>query len=241
MTSASGRGNISPEAAKIQDARNRRRRAEKCGFHSIEDRVEHDVQFMERMLQMGHDFRAAQRQDWLCHCHLANPPHNKAQVSLGLGYDEDHPCQAGLYVDVVLEQYPEAMDYVVEQWCILYRANILLLREYSEYVKTPMPIGISWPGTVSTPSTWTNPLRMSHLPSQPFRCKERRDCNKLNQEQRQQQAKGKRKFFTDEGAPASKAKGAQPPSSVSPTTSASSFWGWSSWDWSSSRSWGRWS
>ena len=50
VTSQSGRGNISPEAALIQEARNRRRRAEKCGFHSIEDRVEHDLQFMERML-----------------------------------------------------------------------------------------------------------------------------------------------------------------------------------------------
>lgn len=47
VTSASGRGNISPEAAMVQEARNRRRRAEKCGFQSIEDRVEHDIQFME--------------------------------------------------------------------------------------------------------------------------------------------------------------------------------------------------
>ena len=52
VTSQSGRGNVSPEAALIQEARNRRRRAEKCGFHSIEDRVEHDLQFVERMLQM---------------------------------------------------------------------------------------------------------------------------------------------------------------------------------------------
>ena len=90
VVSASGRGNMSPEAIMIQDARSRMKRADKCGFQSIEDRFEHDVQFMERMLQMGYDHRAAQRQDWLCHAHLANPPRNKAQVSLGLGYDEDH-------------------------------------------------------------------------------------------------------------------------------------------------------
>ena len=107
VTSQSGRGNISPEAALIQEARNRRRRAEKCGFQSIEDRVEHDVQFMERMLQMGRDFTAAQKQDWLCHVHLANPPRRKAQVSLGLGYDSDHTLARLAYVDVVPEQYPE--------------------------------------------------------------------------------------------------------------------------------------
>ena len=76
VVSASGRGNMSPEAIMIQDARSRMKRADKCGFQSIEDRFEHDVQFMERMLQMGYDHRAAQRQDWLCHAHLANPPRN---------------------------------------------------------------------------------------------------------------------------------------------------------------------
>ena len=67
------------------------------------------------------------------HCHLANPPRSKAQVNLGLGCDDDH----ALYVvDVVPEQFPEAMDYIVDQRCVFYRTNILSLREYAEYVKT---------------------------------------------------------------------------------------------------------
>ena len=64
----------------------------------------------------------------------------------------------------------------------------------------------------------------------------RRDVvNKQTQEQRQQQGKGKRKSSTGgDGIPASKAKGAPPPSPVSPRASgsASSSWGWSSWNWS---------
>ena len=103
VTSQSGRDNVSPEAALIQEARNRRRRAEKCGFHSIEDRVEHDLQFMERTLQMGHDFRAAQKQDWLCHC--------LARLA---------------YVDVVPEHFPEPMDYITEQWCISRKVAVTL-------------------------------------------------------------------------------------------------------------------
>ena len=111
-------------------ARNRRRRAEKCGFHSIE-------------LQMGHDFRGAQRQDFLCHYHLATPPRSRAQLNLHLDYDDDHTLARLACVDVVPEQFPEAMDYIVEQWCVFYRANVLSLREYAEYVKTPMAQGPS--------------------------------------------------------------------------------------------------
>ena len=254
VTSASGRGNSSPEAALIQEARNRRRRAEKCGFHSIEDRCEHDLQFMERMLQMGYDFRGAQRQDFLCHCHLANPPRSRAQVSLGLGYDDDHTLARLAYVDVVPEQFTEAMDYIVDQWCIFYRTNVLSLREYSEYIKTPKAHRnlLAWDGVhvIDLDQPMVNLRQIcdaSHAAA-------RQDViNKIGQEQRQQQAKGKRKSTTKGGA--------QPPSSVSPTAAtSSSSWGWRSrdwsegwsqwgeqrlwsrgaWDWSSSESWGRW-
>ena len=137
VVSASGRGNMSPEAIMIQDARSRMKRADKCGFQSIEDRFEHDIQFMERTLQMGYDYRAAQRQDWLCHVHLANPPRNRAQVSLGLGYDEDHSLARLAYIDVAPDRFPQAMDYIPEQWCVIYRTNILSLRKYAEYINSP--------------------------------------------------------------------------------------------------------
>ena len=184
---------------------------------------------------MGHDFRAAQRQDWLCHVHLANPPRNRAQVSLGLGlgYDEDHALARLAYVDVVPEQYPEAMDYIAEQWCILYRTNILSVREYSEYAKTPNAHRdlLAWDGVHSIDRE--NSLEDIRRICRDCHAAARNDViSKLNQEQRQQQGKGKRKSHSEAGAPTSKAKGAQLPSSVSPTASASSSsWGWSSWSW----------
>ena len=118
---------------------------------------------------MGHDFRAAQKQDWLCHCHL------QAHRDL-----------------------------------------------------------LTWTG-VHTISLEDSLGHLRHLCQESHAAARNDVISKLNQEQRQQQGKGKRKFQTDEGAPTSKAKGAQPPSSVSPKAAAasvSSSWGWSSWSWS---------
>ena len=148
--------------------------------------------------------------------------------------------------------------YIVEQWCVLYRTNILSLREYAEYVKTPNAHRslLAWDGVHNIDREY--PLDDIRRICQASHSAARNDViSKLNQEQRQQ-GKGKRKSSADEGAPAAKAKGAQPPSTVSPSPSgSSSSWGWSScnrsqwggqrqwdrssWDWSSSQSFGRWS
>ena len=129
------------------------------------------------------------------------------------------------------------MDYITEQWCILYRANVLSLREYSEYIRTPQAHRdlLTWAGVHSI-SLNDSLGHLRHLCRESHAAARNDVISKLNQEQRQQQSKGKRKSQTDEGAPTSKAKGAQPPSSVSPTAAAaassSSSWGWSSWSWS---------
>ena len=148
VVSASGRGNMSPEAIMIQDARSRTKRADKCGFQSIEDRFEHDVQFMERMLQMCYDYRAAQRQDWLRHVHLANPPRNRAQVSLGLGYDEDHSLARLAYIDVAPDRFPTG--YGLHSRAMvrdLPRKHSLLARVCRVHQLTqvpPWPFGLGW-------------------------------------------------------------------------------------------------
>ena len=245
VVSASGRGNMSPEAIMIQDARSRMKRADKCGFQSIEDRFEHDVHFMERMLQMGYDYRAAQRQDGLCHVHLANPPRNKAQVSLGLGYDEDHSLARLAYIDVAPDRFPQAMDYIPEQWCVIYRTNILSLREYAEYINSPKSHRglLAWDGVHHVQQD--SALEERQLCHDNLSAARRDVVNKQTQEQRQQQGKGKRKSSTGgDETPASKAKGAPPPSPVSPRASgsASSLWGWSSWnssEWGEQRQWDR--
>ena len=93
----------------------------------------------------------------------------------------------------------------------MYHANVLSLREYSEYVRTPQAHRdlLTWTGVHAI--SLDDPL--GHLRPQESHAAARNDViSKLNQEQRQQQSKGKRKSQTDEGAPT--------------TTSSSSSWGW---------------
>ena len=139
---------------------------------------------------IGHDFRGAQPQDFLCHCHLANPPRSRAQVSLGLGYDDDHTLARLAYVDVVPEQYTQGNGLHRGAMVPLLSHQVLSLREYAEYVKTPK----AHRNLMDVDQPMVNLRQIcdaSHAAA--------RDdvISKLGQEQRQQQAKGKRKTTTE--------------------------------------------
>lgn len=96
-----GRGNTSPEAAMVQECRNRYRRAEKSGYHSMEDRYTNDIPFMERMLEInGIRFKGGPEARLSHTCSLCNPPRSSAQVSLRVAYDEDHSLARLAYVDI---------------------------------------------------------------------------------------------------------------------------------------------
>ena len=128
------------------------------------------------------------------------------------------------------------MDYTPEQWYVIYRTNILSLREYIEYLNSPDSHRglLAWDG-VHQMSQYCAIEELRQLCHDNLSAARRDVVNKQTQEQRQQQSKGKRKSSTGgDGTPASKAKGGPPPSPVSPRASgsASSSWGWSSWNWS---------